>query len=352
MARAHSRLTNRPDHRDDLAAEALLIALPDLPTEGTVLVVGDQAGEVEDELQQRGHTIQPWRRVASGVQSASAWPEATDCVAATLRLPKGKAALDFALHAVAASVVPGAPIFVYGANDEGIKPAGKRMKQLWADVETIDARRHCRVVRGTRPEVVAELRASLAEHRRVERFELGGETFDYVVYPGLFAKGKVDAASAALLAAMPPLPDDARVLDFASGGGLLSMVLRRTHPEATFQLIDADAVAVAAAKENLPGQLALCGDSWSRLPKYRRYDRIVSNPPIHTGKGRDYTVLTRLVEGAEARLLPNGSLWMVVQRQVPVRPMLEASFDDVEIVHEDSRFRVWRAGRLSDRYGL
>jgi 16S rRNA (guanine1207-N2)-methyltransferase len=326
--------------------------MPDLPVEGTILVVGDRDGEVEDELQRRGHTIHPWRRMASGVQTASAWPDASDCVAATLRLPKGKAALEFSLHAVAACLAPGAPVLVYGANDEGIKPALKRMKHLFERVETIDSRRHCRVLRGVRPDELEALDGTLAAHRRVESLDLDGESFEYVVYPGLFAKGRVDPASAALLQAMTAMPDDAKVLDFASGGGLLSMVLRRTYPGAAFQLIDADAVAVAAARENVPGALVLCGDSWTRLPKYRRYDRIVSNPPIHTGKGRDYSVLTRLVEGAEARLLPNGALWLVVQRQIPVRPMLEATFDDVEIVWEDSRFRVWRSGRLSDRYGL
>jgi len=352
MARAHTRLTNRPDHRDDLASEALLLAIPELPSEGSILVVGDQTGEVEDELQRRGHTVVPWRRMAAGVQSAAAWPEAGGCVAATLRLPKGKAAFELALHAVAASLVPGAPVFVYGANDEGIKPAAKRIRTLFESVGSIDARRHCRVFRGVRPEVLPDLRGSLVEHRTVESFELHGEPFDYVTYPGLFAKGRPDPASVALLDAMPPLEGDERVLDFASGAGFLSMVLKRRHPEASFQLIDADAVAVAAARENVAGALALCGDSWGRLPKYRRYDRIVSNPPIHTGKGRDYSVLTRLVESAEARLLPNGSLWIVVQKQIPLRPMLEEAFDDVEVAWEDTRFRVWRSGRLADRYGL
>ena len=352
MARAHTRLTSRPDHRDDLAAEALLIALPALPTHAPILVGGDRTGEVEDELRMRGHTVVAWRRFASGVQSASAWPEASGCAAAVFRLPKGRESLTYGLHALVASVESGAPVFVYGANDEGIKPAAKRMRELLESVETVDARRHCRVLRGVRPEQPEGLRASVADHRREETFELDGESYRYVCYPGLFAKGRLDGASQMLLEAMPKLGPGEHVLDFASGAGLLSMVLGRREPSASFQLIDADAVAILAAKENVPGVLAICGDSWGRLPSYRRYDRIMSNPPIHTGKGRDYTVLTRLVEGAEMRLLPGGSLWIVVQRQIPVRPMLEAAFDDVAVAAEDSRFRVWRCGRLSDRYSL
>jgi 16S rRNA (guanine1207-N2)-methyltransferase len=352
MARAHTRLTHRPDHRDDLAAEALLGALPELPTHAPILIVGDRTGEVEDELRLRGHAVQAWRRLASGVQSASAWPDGEGFAAAVVRLPKGREAFAFALHGAVSVVEPGGPIFVFGANDEGIKPAAKRMRPLLETVETIDARRHCRVIRGVRPAAPEGLLGTIAAHRREEELTLGDERYTYVCYPGLFAKGRVDPASQKLLEAMPALEKSARVLDFGSGAGLLSMVLARQEPTATFQLIDADAVAIVAAKENVKGALAICGDSWSRLPSYRRYDRIVSNPPIHTGKGRDYSVVTRLVEGAEPRLLPGGTLWMVVQRQIPIRPMLEAAFDDVSVAAEDSRFRVWRCGRLSDRYGL
>jgi len=352
MARAHARLTNRPDDRDRNASDAVLHALPELPDGCDVLVVDDALGEVEDALQRRGHTVKAWRRMATRSTEASAWPDATGCGAAIVRLPKGKEALSLSLDAVASAVVPGAPVFVYGANDEGIRPAGKRMKPLFTDVQTIDTRRHCRVFQGIRPENPEGLKGSLAAHKRTETVELDGETFDYIVYPGVFAKGTLDPGSAALLRTIGELPDNARVLDFASGAGMLSMVLARRHPDASFQLIDADAVAVAAARENVPGALVLNGDSWGRLPSYRRYDAIVSNPPIHTGKGRDYTVLTRLVEGAPARLLPKGALWLVVQRQVPVQPMLEESFDDVSIAWEDNRFRVWRCGRLADRFEI
>ena len=352
MTRAPSRLDTKNDDRDKLAAEALLSALPTLPEGGPVLVVDDRTGEVEDALQLRGHPVFVWRRMAVAGQSAAAWPDAPPCVAAVVRLPKGKEALDLSLHGTASVLVPHAPVFVYGANDEGIKPVGKRMAPLFSNVETIDARRHCRVVQAERPVDPPGLRASLAEHRKVVPIDVDGESFSYVAYPGVFAQGQLDDGSAALLSSLPKLPDGAQVLDYAAGAGLLSMVLSRRYPSASFQLIDADAVAVAAARENLPGQLVLCGDSWGRLPAYRRYDFILSNPPIHTGKGRDYTMLTRLIEGAPARLLPKGSLWLVVQRQVPIHTALEDAFDDVSVAWEDNRYRVWRAGRLSDRYGV
>jgi 16S rRNA (guanine1207-N2)-methyltransferase len=288
--------------------------------------------------------------MATRSTQAAAWPEAEACGAAVVRLPKGKEALSFSLDAVVSVLVPGAPVFLYGANDEGIRPAGKRMKLLFEDVETIATRRHCRVFQGVRPASPEGLKGSLQAHRRVVPVVIDGESFDYVVYPGVFAKGSLDAGSEALLRIVDGLPEGARILDFASGAGMLSMVLARRHPTASFQLIDSDAVAVAAARENVPGALVLNGDSWGRLPSYRRYDAIVSNPPIHTGKGRDYTVLTRLVEGAQARLLPKGVMWLVVQRQVPVQAMIEESFDDVSVAWEDQRFRVWRCGRLADRF--
>ena len=48
-----------------------------------------------------------WRRLAQGKRKASAWPEGSGFVAATLRMPRSKEALDFALDAIATVLAPG-----------------------------------------------------------------------------------------------------------------------------------------------------------------------------------------------------------------------------------------------------
>ena len=61
-----------------------------------------------------------------------------------------------------------------------------------------------------------------------------------------------------------------------------------------------------AAKQNVDGIHWLLSDGWTKMPRDRRYDLIVSNPPVHFGKGTDYSILEGLVRGAKDRLHRRG----------------------------------------------
>lgn len=348
-APAPSRLDLRPDHQQDPALEVLLDCLPDWPGNTPVLVVDDPIGRAEDALGGRGYLVTAWRRLAQGKRKASAWPEGSGFAAATLRMPRSKEALDFALDAIATTLLPGGEVLIYGGNDEGIKSVGTRLQDAWEAVETLDARKHSRVWRARLPSTPRPARA-LEDHARSVDIEVPWGRFTHTVLPGVFAKGGLDDASLLLLSAVPAPPAGSHMLDFACGPGTLAQALLLRDPTLKAQLLDADAPSVWCARRNVPGSLVACGDSWGALPAYQRYDLILSNPPIHSGKARDYTVVKRLIEGSAARLLPKGSLVMVVQGQVPVAEALNEHFDLVEVLVDDGRFKVWRAGRLKDRY--
>lgn len=360
-----SRLTSRPDTRDDDATDVLLAILEGESRPEELLVAGDPTGRIADSLDPLGTRIHSWNRAAVSRTLPTPWPVGEGILAASLRLPRAKEALDMSLHALAGVLAPGAHLYVYGANDEGIKSAGKRMAAVLDDVQTIDSRKHCRVWRGTARASTEGLRTAQDDWAKVQTLALpvGPEaTVDCEIrsFPGTFAKGGLDDASAALLRALPAPKPQARVLDFAAGLGILARAIAERQPEIEVQLLDADALASAAARVNIAAAPApagrtakvATGDGWRAAPAYRRFDLIVSNPPIHTGKGRDYRVLTELVEVAPRRLLPGGTLWIVIQRQIPLREMLDANFDDVSVAWEDSRFRVWRCGTLADRLDI
>ena len=74
-------------------------------------------------------------------------------------------------------------------------------------------------------------------------------------------------------------------------------------------------------------------------------DLIVSNPPIHDGKERDYATVKRLIESAAHHLKPGAALWLVVQRQVPVAEHLNNHLAAAMCAKNDGRFNVWRAVR-------
>ena len=309
--------------------------------EGPVLLAGDHHGFAGAELTASGHEVARWSRWSGPLGPGTAWPAGGPYPAAALRIPKEKPALDLALHALAAHLTARGIIWVYGANDEGIRSVAKRLSPLYIDVRSISVKRHCRVFRAVRADGV-EPTAPLNAWRATGELELDGASLPWSRFPGVFAKGRLDAGTQTLLAAIGAPPDGARVLDFACGTGVIAACLARRTPSAVMTLTDADALAVESARANLPGAAITVGDTWDQVP-VGPYDWIVSNPPIHAGKAEDHRVLHALIQGAAARLADGGQLWLVVQRRVMLESTLQASFRRVRLVHQDGRFCVWCA---------
>jgi SAM-dependent methyltransferase len=196
---------------------------------------------------------------------------------------------------------------------------------------------------------------------------------------------------------------NAAVLDYCSGSGAIAAALLLRVPSIDVHLLDADAVAIAAAKRNLasaaaaaenefsaaveeedeeepssddgappaappaaPGSGAASfhlSDGWSALaPRDAKFDVIVSNPPVHNGERTDLRVLQELVRGGAVHLAPGGSLFIVAQESIPVGAMLSAArlggsadgpaaYGAIELVADATqrgRFHVWRAMRGAD----
>jgi 16S rRNA (guanine1207-N2)-methyltransferase len=106
--------------------------------------------------------------------------------------------------------------------------------------------------------------------------------------------------------------------------------------------MDSDAVALEAARQNVPAASFTLGASLAEAGR-RHYAAILSNPPLHQGIAEDRTLLDRLVADAPSRLAPGGHMQLVVQRRVALERQLGGHFAKVEVVAETSRYRVWRA---------
>ena len=330
--------------RERIAASVLLPCFEAEPGE-RVLAVHDDFVLVGPPLTERGFAVESWWRCATANQHGTPWPEPGPFGSAIVRLSKDKTAFEMALHAATSVLDPGGTLWVYGANDEGIKSAPKLMRTVLENVETVDIRKHCRVLKGTRPDDVGGLKQTLDAWARKETLEHDDGPHQHTVFPGVFAKGKLDPATRLLLSAMPAPEPDSTVLDYACGAGVIAGALLRREPSVTLTQLDADAVAAHAAKLNVPQARTVVGASLASLPPEDRYEWIVSNPPIHMGKARDYGVLRTLVQDSRAKLNPTGSLWLVVQRQADLRALLKANFRKTTAVVEDAWFRVWKAER-------
>ena len=340
-ALSRGRLNARRGWRSEAASSVMAERIRELKLSGRALVVDDDAGTVTNALAAAGIETFEWHRRAVHGQLSMPWVPVGPFDNAAVRLPIGREALEMLLHAVASQLRPHGRVFVYGTNDEGIRSAARTIEGLFGNVATLDTRRHSRLLYAERPIEIAGLRRELSEWRLEVEVDLPGGPVRLVSYPGVFAHGKLDRGSQMLISILPPIPEGACVLDFGCGVGVIAAAVLQGSPRAHVDLLDVSALAIEAARENVPTGRYILGDGL-RAVADSRYDFIISNPPIHTGKGEDFRVLSDLIEQSPGRLRKGGSILLVVQRTVPAQDLLRGAFDSVSRVSESPQFTVWR----------
>ena len=336
--------------RDVIADAAALMeraVLSAQTTDGRWLVALDPSDAVVRALGE----ADTWHRWALQGQQASAAPPDGEYDGVALRQPPGREALALAAELCAARLVEGGELWLYGANDEGIKSAPKTLEPWFDDLETLDTRKHCRLWRGVRNGAPA--RASIASMAETSNIQLPAERRDFQVYPSLFAKGELDMGTRWLLSVLPGLiaaRQPRHTLDYACGIGILAAAVRQLAPDTVLHALDADALAIEAARHNLPGAQVVLGDGWRAIEHLRaevpRYDLIISNPPLHVRTQLSLDMLSDLIAQARDRLTRQGTLVLVTQRQRQVLQMVEsAKAGKARILAEDPRYRVWAIQR-------
>ncbi len=247
------------------------------------------------------------------------------------------------LHAAAARVGGGARIHLYGARNEGIRSAARHFPEGTEPPVTLLIKRRCRVLATTR-------RAPPPRPDALDSWEIrapvdwGAGPRDWIFYPGVFACGRLDPATALLIDCIPALPTGTRLLDFGAGTGVVAAAaLERAGHGTQAVLLERDAISLVAASRNLPGANLVLGRRVAALPG--PFDLIVSNPPIHAGSAQNLHTVEELVREAPGVLAPGGRLMVVAQRRLPVPRILERTFPLMNTIADRESFRVWEAGR-------
>ena len=94
------------------------------------------------------------------------------------------------------------------------------------------------------------------------------------------------------------------------------------------------------ARLNVPTAQAYVSDGWAHVPE-GPYDLIISNPPIHSGKMEDHTVLDNLISESARRLSPHGQLILVGQGRLNLGKRFASQFKAPKCIQRNTRFQVW-----------
>ncbi|QIZ75516.1 methyltransferase [Ferrimonas lipolytica] len=263
--------------------------------------------------------------------------------AALIRLPKAKEQLAL-LTALASSVVSaGENLFWVGENKGGIRTAAKVVKPWSQFALKLASGAHCQLLRGVNFEQQPWQPERWWRHHNVATPD--GD-LSLASLPGVFGHGSLDQGTALLLKNLPLLPQG-RVLDFGCGDGIIGTFLAKRNPKIDLHMVDINAMAIEAAKVSLQDH-QLMGDVYpsNGLDQVEgKFDLIVSNPPFHSGLDQSFNVAKKFIRDAAAMLNPGGQLIIVANHHLPYGDDLNHVFGRVNIVDQDSKFKIYADAR-------
>lgn len=181
-----------------------------------------------------------------------------------------------------------------------------------------------------------------SENRKKISFRFLGVLETFYSSDGLFSKDTLDYGSRVLLETVVNLDISGKVADLGCGIGVIGILVKKYHPEIDLTMIDVNenAVSISQLNSQLYGQnnRSIVSFGLNNL-KGEKFDYILSNPPIRTGK----KVIYQLFEQSIDALNPDGKLIIVIRKQQGAQSAikyLESISNKVEVLNKDSGYWI------------
>lgn len=165
----------------------------------------------------------------------------------------------------------------------------------------------------------------------------------YYVDCGVFSKERVDFGSNVLINALPDLSNYSNILDVGCGYGTIGLAVAKAYPLLSIDMIDVNERAISLTKMNIDYNKVKNTNVFLSnlyLNVNKKYDCIISNPPIRAGKQIVHGVIT---EGYNY-LNNNGFIIVVIQKKQGApsmeKKMLEV-FGIVKILEKKNGYIVY-----------
>lgn len=178
------------------------------------------------------------------------------------------------------------------------------------------------------------------------KFNFKNMSFTFNTDDGVFSKNYIDYGSFALLKAFVPNTIAAPILDMGAGYGPIGIVLSKLYQKEV-HMCEINERAFNLINKNIEQNKAyLCksyhSDLFSALSSKLRFSTVVTNPPIRAGK----QVVYAIYDGAYQRLLPDGELWVVIQKKQGApssKDYLTELFGNCEIITRDKGYYILKS---------
>lgn len=267
-----------------------------------------------------------FRQVAFHEYAAHEAPATMDVAVMNLLYQPNNAWMQYGVQLAAYALKSGGRLYIEGAKDRGILSLGKRVQEIFGNLETLTISKGQRVIYA------------------LKRGPWSGQ----ISAPELaaFAGGSMDEGTSLLLTALDVHMTE-RALDLGCGSGFIGAYLAERASKGHVTLVDASLTSVAAARRllverGLTNASVLASDGIQAV-RVQRFTLIATNPPFHLGGIQTTAIAERFIREAAQILQPRGRFYLVANRFLKYEPVLRACFGTVEEVAGNARFKVLRA---------
>ena len=171
-----------------------------------------------------------------------------------------------------------------------------------------------------------------------------GKQFTFKSVDSVFSKDKIDEGTKVLLSTIIKnnIPLNGDVLDFGCGLGVIGIVLKTFYNNINVDMLDVNSVAVELSKQNcklnnVSQNNVFESDLYNNVDK--KYNQIVTNPPIKVGK----QILFGVISGSADHLVKGGTITLVIRKshgEESMKKHMETVFGNATILKRDKGYYI------------
>ena len=181
---------------------------------------------------------------------------------------------------------------------------------------------------------------NVKHNKKIIEFYFNDKKYNVYSDNGVFSKDKFDYGTRLLLDSIDISKLSGNILDLGCGIGVVGIIFGTINKNINIDMIDINERALSLVRDNLTLNKVkanvFSSDVYSNVNK--KYDYIITNPPIRAGK----EVVRKFLLGGFDYLSDNGMLYFVMRKDHGVKSMIKEleNIYNVTIVNKDKGFFV------------
>ena len=187
---------------------------------------------------------------------------------------------------------------------------------------------------------------SLKDKEKIMHSEIEGVNLSFLSNSGVFSKDKVDYGTKLLLNNIDIDGMNGDVLDLGCGIGVIGITIKSKNNRVLVDMVDVNERGINLSKYNMKlngvNTNIFISDVYSNINK--KYDYIITNPPIRAGK----KVVEGMIIGSYDYLKENGILYFVMRKDHGVKSLIKKLnvMFKVDVIERDKGFYIVKCVKI------